>query len=215
MTTLRVCVVGDSLVLGTNDDEYLGWPGRLAHREARAGHDISLYNLGIRADTSEMIAARWRAECEARLPEIHPGALVFSFGVNDMAIQDGEIRVPQERSLEIARAMMTKARDWKATLWIGPQPIADDKQPFRAGGGIEYYFAGDRTAALSDAYGELAGELGIPYLDLFTPLAATAEWDRMFGPGDGVHPIAAGYGMIAERITGWDAWRVWFDEDPD
>ena len=60
MTTVRICFVGDSLVLGTNDDAYLGWPARLVQRETRAGHDVSLYNLGIRADTSEMIAARWR-----------------------------------------------------------------------------------------------------------------------------------------------------------
>jgi len=54
---LRMCFVGDSLLLGTNDDNYLGWPGRLCRREREAGHDVSLYNLGIRADTSEKIAA--------------------------------------------------------------------------------------------------------------------------------------------------------------
>ena len=49
---LRMCFVGDSLLLGTNDDNYRGWPGRLCQRERETGHDVSLYNLGIRADTS-------------------------------------------------------------------------------------------------------------------------------------------------------------------
>jgi len=57
MTVLRICFVGDSLTLGTNDDEYLGWPGRIAKRERAAGHDVTVYNLGVRADTSEMIAS--------------------------------------------------------------------------------------------------------------------------------------------------------------
>ena len=49
---LRMCFVSDSLLLGTNDDTYLGWPGLLCRREREAGHDVSLYNLGIRADAS-------------------------------------------------------------------------------------------------------------------------------------------------------------------
>ena len=101
MTSVRICFLGDSLIVGTNDHEFTGWPGRLAQRETAAGHDISIYNLGIRADTSDLIAARWRAECEVRLPDFHPGALVFSYGANDMAILDGKIRVPLARSLEL------------------------------------------------------------------------------------------------------------------
>ncbi len=169
MTALRICFVGDSLIVGTNDDAYLGWPGRLGVYETEAGHDVTLYNLGVRADTSEMIATRWRAECEARLPDVHPGALVFSFGVNDMAILDDEIRVPMEKSLQIARSMMEEAAAWKPTLWIGPQPVDDGQQPYQSGPDIAFHFASSRTAELSDAYAELAVELGIPYLDLFTP----------------------------------------------
>ena len=49
---LRMFFVGDSLQLDANDDNYLGRPGRLCRREREADHDVSLYNLGIRADTS-------------------------------------------------------------------------------------------------------------------------------------------------------------------
>ena len=86
MTELRVCFIGDSLVLGTGDDDFLGWPGRVMQRERQAGHDLTMCNLGIRGDTTTMIETRWRAEAEARMPAETPCALVFSFGCNDMAM---------------------------------------------------------------------------------------------------------------------------------
>jgi len=210
VTTLRICFVGDSLVLGTNDHDFQGWPGRIAHREVQAGHDVSVYNLGIRADTSEMIASRWRSECEARLPDVHPGALVFSFGTNDMAEENDSIRVPLKKSCAIARKMMSEARAWKPVLWVGLPPVDDGRQPFRAGS-VTYDFSSDRSAQLNDAYAELARELDIPYLDLFTILSSDANWLDAFSGEDGVHPLHSGYAQMAERITGWDAWRAWFD----
>jgi len=211
MTTLRICFVGDSLMLGTNDEEYLGWPGRLAHRECQAGHDVTIYNLGIRAETSEMIAKRWRAETEPRLLDIHPGALVFAFGSNDMALENGTIRVPIEKSCAIAREMMSAAKAWKPVIWIGPPPVDDSRQPFRTAPHVEYDFSSARAAEYSDAYAELARELDIPYLDLFTPLSTEPGWADTFHGDDGIHPLHPGYAMIAERVAGWDAWREWFD----
>lgn len=211
MTALRVCFVGDSITLGTNDDTGLGWPGRLAQRERRAGHDVTAYNLGIRADTSELIEPRWRAECAARLPDVAPGALVFGFGINDTADQEGlGIRVPAEKSLAIAGEMLSQAKAWKPTLWVGPTPADGGRQPFRPAPGLVFNFDNGRIAEISDAYAELASDLEIPYLDLFTPLSSDANWPGVFAGDDGVHPTATGYAMIAERVAGWDAWRAWF-----
>lgn len=214
MTALRLCFVGDSLTLGTGDDGYLGWPGRAVRRERAAGHDVTLYNLGIRAETTADIARRWRAECEPRLPAPHAGALVFSFGANDMAELDGDVRVPVETSVETARTMIAEASAWKTVLWVGPSPVIDDDQPFHSATGVDYTFSSQRIAELSDWYADVAGDLGVPYLDLFTPLSATSDWPESFVDGDGVHPRDPGYALIAERFTGWSAWRALFDQ-PD
>ena len=104
----------------------LGWPGRVMQREREAGHELTMYNLGIRGDTSSMIASRWRAECEARLPAENWCALVFSFGCNDMAMDDGQLRITVEESVATARQMMAEAKAWLPTLWIGPMPVNDD-----------------------------------------------------------------------------------------
>ena len=56
-----------------------------------------------------------------------------------------------------------------------------------------------------------ADELGVPYLDIFTPLASDSGWDSHYIKGDGVHPRGSGYAIVAEHFIGWDAWRKWFD----
>lgn len=210
MTVLRICFIGDSITNGTLDGDYLGWPGRLCVAERAAGHDLTLYNLGVRADTSADIAGRWLDECTVRLPEHVNGALVFAFGVNDAAEQEGVgLRVPLEMSVENARTILTAARAMKPTLWIGPAPVDESRQPIRPGPGVAYYFGNERTAALNRAYAELADTLSVPYLDLFTQFAASPVWAEALAAGDGVHPVASGYALIADRVRSWQPWREW------
>ena len=212
MTTLRICFVGDSITQGTIDPDGLGWPGRLGNRERAAGHDVTVYNLGVRADTAADIAGRWRAEAEARLPDAYPGALVFAFGVNDMAEEpETGLRVPPERSCALAREIVAAARDWKPVLWVGPAPSDMACQPFSPTPGIQYAFDNGRVAALSTAYAALAAELAVPYLDLYPRLADAPRWSAALDAGDGVHPGPDGYAMMAEIIGNWAPWRGWFD----
>lgn len=211
MTTLRVCFIGDSLVLGTGDDAFLGWPGRVMQREREAGHDLSVYNLGIRAETTTQIESRWRTEATPRLPDENPAALVFSFGTNDMVMENGELRNSPEEAAASARRMISEAKDWLPTLWISPPPVNDDDMPFSSAPGRERWMSSSRNATLSDTFADIAHELGVPYLDIFTPLAANPDWTKYYVPGDGVHPTSDGYAVIADLVAGWDAWRAWFD----
>ncbi len=211
MTMLRVCFVGDSIINGTHDGTGQGWPGRLAAAEIARGHEVTQYNLGVRAETSVQIARRWRAECRPRLPDAYAGALVFSFGVNDMVEENGAVRVPQAESLATARAMIGEAKSWKPVLWVGSVPGDMARQPYSPAPGLSYSFDNARTAALSGAYAGLARELEVPYLDLFTPLSESEAWAAALAAGDGVHPSAEGYALIAELVGAWPAWRAWLD----
>jgi lysophospholipase L1-like esterase len=211
MTAIRICFLGDSITAGTGDPAFLGWPGRLCRRESQVGHDVTLYNLGIRADTSALIAARWERECQPRLPPAFAGALVFAFGVNDTAMEaDGTLRVDPDASLRNARQIVAAAAAWKPTLWIGPAPVDEAQMPIGLVGSPARDFRNGRVGAASAAYAALAQELGVPFLDLFTPLTADPGWQGALRAGDGVHPSEAGYAMLAERIGGWSAWRAWF-----
>ncbi len=211
MTVLRICFVGDSITTGTGDDAYLGWPGRLCAAERTRGHDLTHYNLGIRGDTTPMIAKRWRAECEARLPAEFPAALVFAFGINDTAEEPTGLRVNPEDSARLTRAILSEAVRWKPTLMIGPTPVDEVKMPTRFGL-VPRDMKNARIAKASRILEGLAAEAGVPYLDLYGPLSEDAEFRRSMLAGDGVHPTDEGYAIMAARIGAWSGWRRWMDK---
>ena len=212
MTVMRYAFVGDSITAGTGDDDFLGWPGRVCVRERKAGHDVTLYNLGVRGDTSALIEPRWRKECEARFPPDVPCAIVFAFGINDSAEDVGKgLRVPLPESLKLARKMLTEAKAWRPTLWIGPTPVDETLQPMRPRPGMVYDFRNARIVEYSKAYAVLAAELGAPYLDCYAPFEKNAQIAADLHALDGVHPLRDGYGLMAERVAAWPAWRKLLD----
>ena len=201
MMAPRLCFFGDSFVNGTGDDEALGWVGRLCAAERRAGADLTVYNLGVRRDTSADIRRRWRREAEARLPPEHDGRLVFSFGVNDCTAGPDEAtpRVTLAASLENARAILSEGCAWRPTLMIGPLPVTENAAH------------NDRVIALSEALAGVCAEAGAPYFS--TLLFAAHVWDTWRAEaarGDSIHPNALSYAALAEAVGGWAAWRGWF-----
>ena len=215
MTQFRIGFVGDSITHGTGDETLLGWPLRLGQAEAARGHDVTVYNLGIRADTSALVAARWEAECRARLKPAFNCATVFAVGINDSAdetsaAQTGR-RVALDRSLDIIGGMLTGARAFGPVLWVGPTPVVEAMMPLARLPGIVYDFRNATIAEYSRAYAALAARLGVPYLDLFTVLGGDPAWEASLRKSDGLHPNSAGYEMMAARVGGWAAWRALLD----
>ena len=117
---IRVGFIGDSITHGTGDGTLLGWPIRVAQAARADGYDVVPYNLGVRADTSELVAARWEAECDARLPEPFKRATVFAVGINDSAHEksaqmDGP-RVELDRSTALTIYMIKSAGSFGPSL---------------------------------------------------------------------------------------------------
>lgn len=209
----RICFIGDAFTVGAGDETALGWTGRLAANEWAGNHDITLYNLGIRGNSTRMIGERWRRECEARIPASANGRLVFMFGGNDAKEEVGRgIEVPLEESVANARAILSEASQWLPTLWIGLMPMNDAIPYPQLLSGPQYRFSNERQQAYNDRYAAVAAEIGVPFLDLHTPLMSDANWMRLTQAGDGSNPAAEGYDYVAGMIAAWPSWRAWFDK---
>ena len=191
--SIRLCAVGDSFIAGTGDCECRGWIGRLCAAARADGLDVTLYNLGIRRDTSADIAARWQAETARRLPAEHQARLLFSFGVNDCMVENGQRRLPEAASLRNAALVLRHAAARAPTLMVGPPPVADGD-------------ANARIAALDLALAELCARIGQAYLPVFAALAADPSWMDEVAAGDGAHPAAAGHGRLAALVGAAPQW---------
>jgi len=191
---IRICFVGDSFVNGTGDETALGWAGRLCAAAHARGIPVTYYNLGIRRNSSKDILRRWETECSIRLPETCDGRVVVSCGVNDTVIENGLVRVPPAESRANVRQILGGASKYKL-LMLGPPPVGEDEQ-------------NERIMALSRSFAQEAGILGVPYIDLYSPLAADAAYKREVSSNDGSHPGSSGYAKMANIISSSPNW--WF-----
>jgi len=212
MRQVRVGFVGDSITHGTGDETLLGWTVRLGQAERAKGVDVVVYNLGVRADTSALAAARWEAECAARLSPAFPTATLFALGINDTAVDnkaaDPGPRVPLDRSLATMRSILTAAARFGPTGWVGPTPVVEAMMPVAPVPALSFSFANADIRAYDAAYAGLADELGVPYLPMFEALADDAAFLASLKASDGLHPTASGYAIMAARIGAWSGWRA-------
>lgn len=193
----------------------LGFPGRLCAAAAQAGHNVTLYNLGVRGDTSEDIYRRWRIEAQPRMLPTTNNALVFMLGLNDSMILDtGQPRVPLPRTLAAGHALMSEAKAYLPSLFVGPAPVDDTRRVPGLPPTVHYQFFNEKIGQVNRNLAQIAADVQVPFLDVFTPLADDNEWRTLMLQGDGVHPPARGYDKLAAMISDWSAWRSLFSELP-
>jgi GNAT superfamily N-acetyltransferase len=123
--------------------------------------------------------------------------VVLSFGANDTALDNGRPRLALEQSLANACTLLRETRAHHAALLIGPPPVADAAHD-------------ERIGALSRELAGVAAQESVPYLDVFTPLQASALWRQEVIANDGSHPRSGGYRELATLVMSWSAW--WFHQ---
>lgn len=187
----RVCFVGDSFVAGVGDPEHRGWVGRIVATSYRDGRPVTAYNLGIRRDTSEDVRRRLPAETAARWVAGCDNRLVVSFGVNDTTEVDGAVRVAPERSVANLQGIADDMAAQRVPLLVvGPPPVADAEQ-------------NERIEALDERLAEVV----LSYVSVFGALRMERNWMHAVTLGDGAHPGAEGYAVLAELVL--PAWEDW------
>lgn len=193
---MRILAFGDSFMLGVGDPYHLGWIGRTVLGRP----EVTLYNLGVRGDTSSDILARWRREAADRMRTDDPLRLVFSYGCNDCALEGGTSLVDPSDTLKNTHRILSEAAAICPVMLIGPPPVPEPLM--RA-----------RIASVGDALRIVSNQLKIAYLDVFTPLREAGLWEAEAEAGDGAHPGADGYQQFADLIMSHPAWRSFVGDE--
>jgi acyl-CoA thioesterase-1 len=192
----RLLFFGDSLVAGVGDPTGRGWVGRVVDASFGLGLSLTAYNLGVRAETSEQIAARWRSEARPRLPAEIDGRMVMSFGANDTTMEHGRLRVQPERSRAALSGILDDAAALGlSALMVGPAPVDDERQ-------------NERIRALSSSFAEVCADSGVRFIGVFEAMHASSVWMGQVATGDGAHPASHGYDALADFVlaAGWTDW---------
>ncbi len=158
------------------------------------GWSLTVYNLGVRRDTSLDIAGRWFGEARSRLKDGDRFGVVLAFGINDVDEQRGRRRVRRERTLAGLADILDDAHtaEW-ASLVVGPPPVLDAA-------------ASARAADLAAGMAEVCAQRDVRFVDV-SCLAEDPVWAAEVAAGDAFHPSTAGYdrlaGIVTPVITGW------------
>ena len=181
---IRVCFAGDSLVAGTGDETARGWVGRVVAAGIASGLDLTGYNLGVRGATSVQVTRRLAIEARPRLAAAGDPRIVVSFGVND-TLPDVLLSVAE--TLDALRGIHQRMAPVPLLL-VGPPAVDDDVQ-------------NDRIRLLDAALAQETAALGIPFVPVFAVTEGAGVWRRAVHDGDGFHPDAAGYDLLASVVT--------------
>lgn len=183
--------IGDSFVSGYGDPKGLGWTSRVVARTQHPDVDLTVYNLGIRGDTSADLLSRWKVESAPRWDGRAEKRLVVSIGQNDV---DKGVTTARAR-LNLANILDEAMAQGIASFVVGPAPTLDTT-------------FNSTLEIIVDAQADVCARRGVPFVDCYRPLLGHDQWISDLETGDGHHPGQAGYGLIAWLVLhgGWDEW---------
>jgi lysophospholipase L1-like esterase len=188
MDDLRLLCFGDSFVAGVGDPRGQGWVGRVVEAAHAAGRPLMAYDLGVRRETSVEVAVRWRFEAMVRLFAGADCRVVFAVGTNDTTVESGAVRVAPERSCMALEKMLEQVAELGLPAAVaGPPPAGDAEQQ-------------TRVVALSDAFAQVCAMRDVPFWPVAETLLASPTWLDEAGAGDGAHPAAGGYELLARTL---------------
>jgi acyl-CoA thioesterase-1 len=170
-----VVFLGDSLTAGQGVERSQAYPALMEERMRSAGFDFPVVNAGISGDSTENGLAR--LDKILRSPV---AVLLVELGVNDALMHH---RTPDQIRSNLAR-IVVRGRAAKARVVL-------------AGMKIPLAFPEDYRRGFEEVYPSLAREYGLPLVPF---LLEGVGGDPRFNQGDGIHPNAEGYRIVADVV---------------
>jgi lysophospholipase L1-like esterase len=205
----KLAVVGDSGVFGWGDPEEGGWCERLRRHWMGLPDGPVLYNLGVRGDGLERVAARLHREVSARgeLRRQHPQGILLAVGINDTARvgrPDGRPQLAPEAFLFGLRQLLREAKTLAPLFVLGLTPVLEEAMPFA---GVLWYSLAD-TRVYEGLLEEACMDADVAFLPMLEPFLDQPRWAQWL-TADGLHCNSEGHRFLFERVRRWPALGDW------
>lgn len=205
----KLVVVGDSGVFGWGDEEEGGWCERLRRHWMSLPDGPVLYNLGVRGDGLERVAARLPGEVGVRgeLRRQSPQGILLAVGLNDAARigrPDGRQQLAPEAFLFGLQQLLRDARQLAPVFVLGLTPVLEEAMPWAE---VLWYSMAD-VGLYEGLLEEACMEADVPFLPLLAPFLEEPQWQRWLS-ADGLHCNSEGHGFLFERVRRWPALLAW------
>jgi lysophospholipase L1-like esterase len=210
----KLIALGDSGVFGWGDPLEGGWCERLRRHWMDLPDGPVLYNLGVRGDGLERLAARLPAEvgCRGELRRQRPQGIMLGIGLNDTARvgrADGRPQLDPDGFLFGLQQLLPLARSLAPVFVIGLTPVLETAMPYAE---VLWYSlsAVQRYDALLQ---EACLEADVPFLPLLEPLLADPSWEQWLC-SDGLHLNSEGHRQVFARLRDWPVLLHWAGLQP-
>jgi lysophospholipase L1-like esterase len=210
----KLVALGDSGVFGWGDPLEGGWCERLRRHWMDLPGGPVLYNLGVRGDGLERLAARLGAEvgCRGELRRQLPQGILLGVGLNDTARvgrADGRPQLDADGFLFGLQQLLRQARAMAPVHVIGLTPVDEAAMPYAE---VLWYSQADirRYEGLLE---EACLEADVPFLPLLEGLLADSDWPQWLS-SDGLHLNSEGHRQVYQRVRDWPALLAWADLQP-
>jgi lysophospholipase L1-like esterase len=205
----KLAVVGDSGVFGWGDAEEGGWCERLRRHWMGLPQGPVLYNLGVRGDGLERVAARLHGEVVARgeLRRQIPQGILLAVGLNDTARvgrPDGRPQLAPEAFLFGLQQLLRETRALAPLFVIGLTPVLEEAMPFAD---VLWYSLAD-VRVYEGLLEQACMEADVPFLPVLEAFLEQPRWPQWL-TADGLHGNNAGHRFLFERVRRWRALNDW------
>jgi len=189
--SIRVVVLGDTLVSTSGDPKGTGWLGRVMARTPIEDPQIDVYALPAPDETSAALGERWTSEVQRRFSPNTENRLVIMMPNSDPA---AGISISRSR-LNLANILDDAKRLGVECFVIGPTPHRNPELNPE----IEHLVAG---------FEDVCSRRQITFVDCFTPLVENEGWNSEVRVGQSGLPGQVGHGLIAWLVLnrGWYPW---------
>lgn len=179
---------GDSITLGVNVIAEDVWTGLVATHLTTRGLPVpptTFYNLGVRKNSSKLIAERFNDEFKRRtLPETE-AYFVIMCGNVDMAMPQDNTVLSVDESLAETRKILDLAKIKGTVLFLSGTPVKNEEH-------------NARISKLALLQNKLCDELHIEFINLHDALSQNPTYLQDLT--DGVHPQEMGNAAISDLV---------------